>query len=151
MDLRSEYPRSIREYFGGYVHLARMIDKCRAKHVGMLGEYIFPCPIDQRLLDFTGISGDTFLEAVHSRTDDEVLHWLQSTALSHTPQEIEDWNSTLLNRGPDTDEKREYFKKIRDSIDPTRTDITTWADLLDLDEGRKVSLRTSHVQGKKNQ
>ena len=141
MDLGSEYPRSIREKFGGYVHLARMVDKCRAKYLGMLGEYIFPCPIDQRLLDFAGISGDAFLEAVHSRTDDEVLHWLQSTTLSHTPQEIEDWNTTLLNRGPDTDEKREYFKKIRDSIDPTRTDITTWADLLDLDEGRKVPLR----------
>jgi len=119
-----------------------MIDKCRAKYVGMLGEYIFPCPMDQRLLDFTGISGDVFLDAVHSRTNDEVLHWLQSTALPHTPQEIEDWNTTLLDRGPDTEEKREYFGKIRDSIDPTRTDITTWADLLDLDEGRKVSLRT---------
>ena len=141
MDLRSEYPRSVRVKFGGYVHLARMIDKCRAKHLGMLGEYIYPCPMDQILLDFAEISGDTFFEAVASRTDDEVLGWFQSTAKSHTPQEIENWNTALLTREPETDEKREYFIKSRDSIAPTRTDVTTWVDLLELDEGREVPIR----------
>ncbi len=141
MDLRTEYPRSIRSPLGGYLHLARMIDKCRAKHAGTLGDYIFPCPIDQRLLDFSGISSDAFLAAVHSRTDAEILQWFQDSAFPHTPQEIEDWNMALLNRGPDTEEKWKSFQEIRDRIDPTRTDITTWADLLDLDEKRDVPLR----------
>ena len=139
MDLRSQYPRSVRVKLGGYVHLARMIDKCRAKYADQLGDYMYPCPMDQLLLDFAGITGDTFFEAVDARTDDEILRWFQSTAKPHTPQEIEDWNTSLLNRGPDTDEKRDYFLKTRDSIDPTRTDITTWADLLDLDEQRSVT------------
>jgi len=116
-----------------------MIDKCRAKYANQLGEYIYPCPMDQLLLEFAGVSGGAFFEAVGSRTDDEMLRWFQSTAKIHTPQDIEDWNMSLLNRGPDTDEKHEHFIKTRDSIDPTRTDITSWADLLDLDEQRPFS------------
>jgi Domain of unknown function (DUF5069) len=141
MDLRSSYPRSIRVKLGVYLHLARMIDKCRAKQAGTLGEYLYPCPIDQLLLNFCGFSGDEFFQAIGSHTDEEVLHWFQAHAAPHTLEEIETWNIALLNRKPDTDEKREYFLKVRDNIDPTRTDITTWADLLDLDEGRKVPAR----------
>lgn len=142
MDLRSEYPRSVCVKLGGYVHLARMIDKCRAKVAGTLGEYIYPCPMDQRLLDFAGISGDDFLGAVTSKTDQDVAAWFQATASSHTDEEVDTWNVSHLNRGPDTDEKRAFFQEIRDGIDPTRVDVTTWADLLDLEEGRRVPLRS---------
>ena len=138
MDLHSEYPRSVRVKLGGYVHLARMIDKCRAKLAGTLGEYIFPCPMDQRLLDFAKISGDDFLRTVNAKTDQDILDWFQSTAKPHAKEVIDEWNAMFLTRGPDTDEKREYFQKIRDGIDPTRTDVTTWADLLDLEEHRQV-------------
>lgn len=141
MDLRSEYPRSVRTKLGEYIHLARMIDKCRAKHAGTLGEYIYPCPMDQYLLDFAGITSDDFLKAVAGKTDDEILTWFESTARLYSHQDIENWNTRLLNRGPDTDEKRIYFKKILDSIDSSRTDVITWADLLDLEEQRLVPAR----------
>jgi len=68
MDLRTTYPRSIRERVAGYVHLGRMIDKCRAVHAGMQGDYVYPCPMDQRLLQFAGISSESFLHAAHGRT-----------------------------------------------------------------------------------
>ena len=42
MDLRKGYPRSMRVKMESYVHLARMIDKCRAVLVGTEGEYIYP-------------------------------------------------------------------------------------------------------------
>src|SRR5438093_13486619 len=45
-DLTKEYPRSSRELLGGYVHLARMIDKARARDAGVDGAYIYPCPLD---------------------------------------------------------------------------------------------------------
>mgnify|MGYP003305351753 CR=1 FL=1 len=35
-----------------------------------------------------------------------------------------------------------YFNEIRNKIDPSRSDITTWVDLLDLEEGR-LSSKTS--------
>ena len=141
MDLRTGFPRSVREQLGGYVHLARMIDKCRAKVAGTLGEYIYPCPMDYKFLEFVGISEEAFFQAVASRSDQEMVSWVRSTSNPQTSQEIEDWNKTFLTRGPDTEEKREYFNKTRDAIDPTRTDITSWADLLDLEEKRTVPVR----------
>ena len=147
MDLRSDYPRSVYVKLGGYVHLARMIDKCRAKFAGTLGEYIYPCPMDQRLLDFAGVSGDDFLGAVTSKTDQDVVDWFQAAATPHTTEEVDNWNRSHLTRGPDTDEKRAYFQEIRDGIDPTRVDVTTWADLLDLEEGRRGTSR-SHLDSR---
>lgn len=143
MDLRIQYPRSVRDRLGGYVHLARMIDKCQAKLAETLGDYIFPCPLDQQLLDFLGISADQFLEAVEGRSDEDIVAWLARHAKSYTPEEVEAWNRMMLARGPDTEEKWAFFRQVRNAIDPTRTDITTWADLLDLEEERPVPLRSS--------
>ena len=141
MNLRSEFPRSMRERLGEYLHLARMIDKCRAKLADTLGEYIYPCPLDQRFLDFLGISEKVFLQAVESRTDPEILAWLQTTPTSHTSKEIEDWNETFLTRGPDTDEKREYFNKTRDAIDLHLTVAGSQIDSIGLDRAdRHVSI-----------
>lgn len=147
MDLRRQYPRSIRERLAGYVHLGRMIDKCRALQAGMEGDYVYPCPLDKRLLQFVGISSEVFAREVRSRTDREMVVWFEINATPHTPTEIEAWNETMLTAEPDTDEKWAYFKKTRDAIDPRRRDITTWADLLDLDEKRIVPSRNSDVTG----
>ncbi|GJL49388.1 DUF5069 domain-containing protein [Candidatus Nitrospira salsa] len=138
MDLRTQYPRSLKERLGPYVHLPRIIDKCRAKCAGTLGEYIYPCPLDARFLDFTGISGDDLLAAVEMRTDDEIVQWISQHATPRTAQEIQDWNVMMLNRGPDSEEKWVFFREVRDSLDPGRQDINAWADLLDLEEGRNV-------------
>jgi hypothetical protein len=148
MDLRTRFPRSVREKLAGYVHLGRMIDKCRAVLAGTQGEYIYPCPLDNRLLEFAGITAEQFTEAIRGRSDQAVAEWLRNTAKSRSPDEIEQWNTMMLTRGPDTEEKWAYFKKQRDAIDPSRTDITSWADLLDLDENRPVPKRTAHAGGR---
>jgi hypothetical protein len=145
MDLRSGYPRSPRERLGGYVHLARMIDKCRAKVAGMIGDYIYPCPLDQRLLDFAGIDPDQLLDQVRQQSEEAVVRWWTATAKLHSNAEREDWNRELLARGPDSDEKWVYFCNTRDRINPTRSDIVTWADLLDLEEGRPVPRRATSI------
>lgn len=147
MDLRVQYPRSIRERLAGYVHLGRMIDKCRAIRSGMQGEYVYPCPLDERLLQFTGISAEEFSREVQVRTDQQMAEWFRIRATVHTSSEIESWNEQMLTVGPDTEDKWTYFKKTRDAIDHRRTDITTWADLLDLEEQRTVPLRTMSVIG----
>ena len=143
MDLSKTYPRSPREKLAGYVHLPRMIDKCRASLAGTEGDYIYPCPMDQRLLDFVGITAKQFSKAVSEKDDASMAEWLKKTATHHSHAEIEQWNEKFLARGPDTDEKKTYFKQQRDAIDPTRTDITSWADLLDLDEKRSVPKRAT--------
>jgi hypothetical protein len=143
LDLSRDYPRSPREILGGYDHLARMIDKARAKAAGTLGEYIYPCPMDQTLLDFVGIGADAFYEAVQERTDAGILDWLQRKAKNRSREEIAEWNRAIRNRKPETGESMNYFLETRNRIDPRRTDVTTWVDLLDLEEGRKVPVRKS--------
>lgn len=141
MDLTTSYPRSPRQELGGFVHLARMIDKAKASRAGKLGEYIYPCPLDRRLLDFLGITPERFSEAIDKKRDEEIVEWVRKEMRPRSKEEIAAWNKSFLSQSPDNDEKWAYFKKLRDSIDPSRTDITTWPDLLDLDEKRSVPLR----------
>ena len=142
MDLRKSFPRSMRSKMEGYVHLARMIDKCRAVLAGTEGEYIYPCPMDDRLMKFTGITVNQFTASVKANpSDDAVAKWFIEKAKTHPPTELEAWNRMMLSRGPSTSKKQESFNKLRDAVDPSRTDLTSWADLQDLEEGRTVPKR----------
>ena len=132
----------MRFQLAGYAHLARMIDKCRAVLAGTEGEYIYPCPMDERLMEFAGITSEQFTAAVKANSTDEgVVNWLEQTATPHEPAELEEWNRKLLARGPSSSESAARFNKYLTAIDPSRTDITTWSDLQDLEEGRAVPKR----------
>jgi hypothetical protein len=101
MDLRKDFPRSMRATAGGYAHLARMIDKCRAVLAGTQGEYIYPCPLDRRLLDFVGITSDQFTAAVRSHQSDEaVVAWFREVATPRSIGELEEWNKALWPADP---------------------------------------------------
>jgi hypothetical protein len=142
MDLRKHVPRSMRATLAGYVHLARMIDKCRAVLAGTEGEYIYPCPMDERLMEFAGITSEQFTAAVKANlTDDGVVAWFRQTATPHPLADMDAWNQQLLSRRPSSPESAERFKKYLAAVDPSRTDITAWADLQDLEEGRPVPRR----------
>ncbi|HEY6261476.1 MAG TPA: DUF5069 domain-containing protein [Nitrospiraceae bacterium] len=144
MDLRKSFPRSMRVKMEGYVHLARMIDKCRAVLAGTEGEYIYPCPMDERLLKFAGITHKEFTAAVKANpSEDAVAKWFTQKANAHPPGELQTWNLMMLTRRPSTGKKQEYFNKLRDAVDPSRTDLTAWSDLQDLEEGRTVPKRTA--------
>ena len=136
LNLSKEYPRSPKQRLGGYAHLCRMIDKARAKAAGTIGEYIYHCPLDQALLEFLGIGGDAFYEAVKTRTDQDILRWVKEHAKARSPKDIEEWNTTFLNRKPQNEDSLRHFLETRNRIAPHRTDVTTWVDLLDLEEGR---------------
>lgn len=144
MDLRKNFPRSMRFKLAGHVHLARMIDKCRAVVAGTEGEYIYPCPMDDRLLEFAGITSEQFTAAVKATsTDEAVVTWFEKQVKPHQPAELEEWNQQLLARRPSSPESAARFKKYLDAIDPSRTDIIAWSDLQDLEEGRVVPRRES--------
>ena len=140
-DLTKEYPRGPREILGGYVHMARMIDKARAREAGINGPYIYPCPLDKALLTFLEVAEQDFAYAAKSRSDELILDWLAVHGRPRSRKQIELWNKQLLERGPDDEAKWAYFKKTRDAIDSSRTDIVTWIDLLDLEEERPVPKR----------
>src|SRR5437870_13566776 len=59
-NLKTEYPRSSKELLGGYAHLARMIDKARAREAGTNGDYIYPCPLDKAFLTLVEVTEQDF-------------------------------------------------------------------------------------------
>ncbi len=142
MDLTQGVPRGPREKLGGLVHLGRMIDKARAKVAETLGEYMYPCPLDQSLLSFLGLSADNFLVAICEQEDGAVVQWLRVQGHLPSAEKVEVWNQTFLSHSPDSEDSRSHFLQLRHQIAPDRLDVTAWVDLLDLDEGRVVPVRT---------
>jgi hypothetical protein len=91
MDLRTGVPRSMRVELAGYVHLARMIDKCCAVLAGTEGEYIYPCSMDEWLMEFAGVTAEQFTAAVKAnQTDEGVMAWFQQIAKPHEPALLEE-------------------------------------------------------------
>ena len=136
MNLTEESPRSPREKIADLVYIPRMTDKARADQQNTLGEYIYPCPMDKMMLEFLNVAPETFQEKACTDTEEVLSAWIQSQCENRSPEDIDAANNKILKAQPDNPEKWETFHEIRDRVDPSRTDITTWADLIDLEEGR---------------
>ena len=121
---------------GGFVILPRCLDKGRATIAGTNGEYHFNCPVDQRFLNFVGIGADALKNVLaQGKGDWEVLEWIRANARhQRTDAEIAAWSALQEQRAPDNPDSREFFNNEHKRIAPQRTDITTWFDLLDLDD-----------------
>ena len=111
-----------------------MIDKARAFRNGTLGEYIYPCPLDRRVLIFLKTGPEDFLDLAEVYNDQEMAEWARDASSSRNQIERDIVNNKILNGKPDA-ENMPYFIRQRNRIDPTRTDVTTWVDLNDLEEG----------------
>jgi hypothetical protein len=136
MNLIEESPRGPREKIADLVHIPRMIDKARASRQNTLGEYIYPCPMDKMMLEFLIVDSDTFQEKACSTTEENLSSWITLQCQNRSPGDKDAINNKILKAHPDNPEKREFFSEILNKIDPSRTDITTWVDLIDLEEGR---------------
>ena len=136
MNLTEKSPRSPKEKMADLVHIPRMIDKARADRQNTLGEYIYPCPMDQIMLEFLGVDPSTFQEKACHDTEEALSTWIVSQYQNRSSEEKDAANNRILKAQPDNPEKWKTFHEIRDSVDPSRTDITTWAELIDLEEGR---------------
>lgn len=136
MNLNETFPRSPRDKMNGLVFLPRMIDKARAFKQNSLGEYIFPCPLDKKVLEFLKIDAEEWALFVNSNNEEQISQWVEIICSSRQPEEIESINKKILKRKPASEDRWKYFYELRDNIDPSRTDVTTWVDLMDLEEGR---------------
>lgn len=134
-DLTQRPPRSVRTRLGGYALLPRMLDKGRAEIAGKNGEYHYNCPLDQRILGFLGIDAEPLRAQLEAgKGDGEILEWIRANQKNkHTDAEIEAWSDAAEKRGPDG-ESLEFFNGLRAAAAPNRSDINTWADLLDVDD-----------------
>lgn len=135
-DLTKQAPRSARVRLGGYAILARCLDKGRATINGKNGEYHFACPLDQHFLEFAGIDAEALKKELEAgKGDGEILEWIQANAKNkRTDAEIAAWSTYHDQRPPTGVEGREYFHSIHVKIAPKREDISSWFDLLDVDD-----------------
>ena len=134
MNLIENYPRSPREKLNGLVHIPRMIDKANAFRDKVLGEYIFPCPMDKIMLNFLGLSDQKFINKIYNRTEAEIAEWLSGIIATKQLKDIDFINEKILNP------KRIWWKQIYRSafflLNPFKKKFNTWVDRVDYEEGR---------------
>ena len=131
-DLTKEAPRSPNAKLGGYVILARTMDKCLATINGTIGEYHFDCPLDNQAFTFKGITGDQFKAAVQAaKSEADVVAWLEANGTKRTAEEIAKWSDETSKASLySIPEKREYFvgacSKL--GLDPATTSTFGWLE-----------------------
>ena len=143
-DLTTSYPRSVYDTSVlGIVQLARAIDKGTALANGLNGEYNYDCPMDNGVFGFLGVDGKALLEVIkNAQSESEIVAYLKPFVAKKSPAEIEAFNAEFVSHEPESGSDGEkYFLSLRNDVAPSRTDVTKWADLLDLDEKRDVPQR----------
>ena len=135
-DLTQRPPRSPRTRLGGLALLPRMLDKGRATLAGKNGEYHYACPLDQHLFGFLGIESDALkAELATGKGDGEILEWIAANAKNRrAPWEVAQWSAWRDQAVPSDVESREFFNGYHKQVGEKREDISTWADVLDLDD-----------------
>jgi len=135
-DLTQRPPRSPRSRLGGYVILPRALAQGRATIVNKAGEYFFNCPLDQMFLDFAGIDAEQLkAQLAQGKGDGEILEWIEANAkFKRTPSEIAAWSAFVEHRAPSSLENRNHFSELQGKCAPKREDVSTWFDLLDIDD-----------------
>jgi hypothetical protein len=136
-DLTQRPPRSFRVRLGGFVILARMLDKGRATLAKKNGEYNYNSGTDQHLVRFLGFDPDAMLkELAAGKGDGEILEWVQAHSKTpRAPWEIEAWSAFMEKRGPDSDaETLALFAEYVGKFSKTREDIKTWFEAIELDD-----------------
>jgi hypothetical protein len=142
-------PRSVHEKYLGVVQIARTIDKATMAAKGTLDEYRYGCAMDQALFTEFGIDGEKLAAIVADAVKNpshvpNIEAYVKPLVEKKTPLEIERFNRQVLSNKPTGDSLAD-FQTLRTKIAPDRVDVTTWPDLLDLDEGRSVPKRTGGV------
>jgi hypothetical protein len=142
---KQPYPRSPKMLLGGMAHLGRFIDKIRLRHAGQILDYNYmTVGFDKYLVDFLGIDGNTFEQQVLADgTDEELLSWVKANGRKVSDQEIAQWSQALLDSGPKDEAARRRFQDRLQDIARKRgvavgslPPVTTWADVIELDEAR---------------
>lgn len=86
------FPRRGRLPAGRYLWLLRLFDKARASLAGHLGDYIYPCPLDQGMMERWGITRAQFEAAIAENADDEaILRWAQRTIPDDAADAANSW------------------------------------------------------------
>jgi Domain of unknown function (DUF5069) len=89
------FPRRGREAFGEALWLLRAADKGRAAAAGTIYDYVYPCPMDQGMMERWHVAPEEFNDALRRNATDELLYaWFTDRV---RPEDIRAANEWLLN------------------------------------------------------
>jgi hypothetical protein len=92
--------------------------------------------MDKMMLEFLKVDSNAFQEKACNDTEESLSNWIILQCQDQSSEDKDAINNKILKVQPDNLEKQEIFNEILNKIDTSRTDITTWVDLIDLEEGR---------------
>ena len=137
-------PRSAFDRTGGIVYFARMLHKIRLRAAGKLRTDFHAnlgSGFDGRCCRFLGVTYSTVRDRVLAGgTDDEILAWCFTNGTRPSEEPILIWNKFMLKRGwrdEDDGSIQELERYKASSGLAHRSDIHTFFDYYEVDEGRK--------------
>ncbi len=143
--MSTQYPRSPKVQLGGIAHLGRIIDKIRLRHAGQIQDYNYlTVGFDRYLLDFLELDAPAFEQRVRDGgADTELLDWVRAHMRKRSSEEIAQWNQRIETGGPTDEAGKVRFQQRLEGVAQKRgvpvstlPHITTWADMIELDEDR---------------
>ena len=137
-------PRSDYDATQNVVFFPRMLDKLRLKEQGLLpSDYNYAgCPVydcfDGYFCRFFGIDAAQLVARVRAGgSDDQILEWCFDSFGRPDEEKIKFWNNFVVKRGWRDDSTKELEETKGANGLGGRTDIQTWVDFHDVDEGRR--------------
>lgn len=118
-----------------------MLDKIRLHAEGKLPEdYIANLGggFDSRCVNFLEVDYDVLVNRVlEGGTDEEILDWCFRSGQRPSLEQIEVWNEFMRKRGWNDEGSQKLKERLAQGGFTDRSDIQTFFDYIDLDEGRK--------------
>ncbi len=135
-----ETPRSPRDEIEGIVYFPRLCHKVRLRAAGRLApEYHanLGAGMDLWTCQFLGVDYPALAEAILSgKTDAEALAWAREHGVSRSDVERAWWSVFMHTRGFRDNLAERLAQRKAESGLQDRTDILTFMDYIDADEGR---------------
>jgi gluconokinase len=121
-----------------------MLDKIRLHATGKLpADYVEnygdakPSVFDARCCRFLGVShADLEKQVLAGKSDEQALVWCHEKGGSRTDEQCDIWNNFMMKRGWRDEAIDRLQVRIRESGFEARSDIQTFFDYIDVDEGR---------------
>lgn len=89
---KQTFPRRGRLPLGGFLWLLRAFDKARAHANNTIDDYIYPCPIDQGMMERWGVTPAEFDILARSCADDaSLLRWAQANISEEARERANSW------------------------------------------------------------
>ena len=142
--IQNSVPRSAFDRTGGIVYFARMLHKIRLHSAGTLRADFHAnrgSGFDGRCYRFLGVEYSALRDRVlEGGTDDEILAWCFAHGKRPSEEQVLVWNKFMLKRGwrdEDDGSTQDLERHKASSGLGHRTDILTFFEYYEADEGRK--------------